>query len=160
MQRRQRQDHIPHHQLHRHPEEQSAHDPMLRHEPQSPANPIKNPRRRTSNKVVQHQPKQIYPRPTTRYHPRPQQPSRNHLRNVPPKQNTSLQNIQRPSHKPRHPDRRDCISLSPHLIRSIHSIRLPSRLPPCSRDRFPDRGPLRSPALFRPHTTPSTFPKS
>ena len=121
MQRRQRQHDISHHQLHRHPEKQPANHPMLRHKPQPPANPIKNPRRRTSNKVMQHQPKQINTRPATSNHPRPQQPSRNHLRNIPPKQNTSLQNIQRPSHEPANPDRRHRIPLCTHLIRSIHT---------------------------------------
>ncbi len=109
MQRRQRQHDIAHHQLNRHPEKQSANNPMLRHEPQPPANRIKNPRRRTGNEVVQRQPKHIRPRSTSRDHRRPKQSSRNHLRNVPPKQNTSLQNVQRPSHKPRNPDRRNRI---------------------------------------------------
>jgi hypothetical protein len=146
MQRRQRQHDVPHHQLHRHPKKQPAHHPMLRHEPQPPANPIKNPRRRTGNEVVQHEPQQINTGPATRNHSRPQQSGRDHFWNIPPKQNTSLQNIQRPSHEPRNPDRHHCISLSTHLIRRIHPFRPPSRSPPCSRDRFPDRGPLRSPA--------------
>jgi hypothetical protein len=116
VQRRQRQNDVPHHQLHRHPEKQPAHNPMLGHKPQPPANHIKYRRRRTRNKVVQHEPKHINSRPAAGNHSRPKQPRCNHLRNIPPKQNTSLQNIQRPRHKPRNPDRRHRIPFSSHAI--------------------------------------------
>ena len=160
MQRRQRQHDVTHRHFHRHPKEQPAHHPMLRHKPQPPARPIKNPRRRTSNKVVQHQPKQINSGAPILDHPRPQQPRSNHLRNVPPKQSASLQNIQSPRHEPRNSNRRHRIPSTSRPIPRAHDHASPFRSPPCSRGRTPDRGLFRSVAPNAPHSTPDAHTKS
>jgi hypothetical protein len=140
MQRRQWQHDVTHRQLHRHPKKQPAHHPMFRHKPQPPANPIKNPRRRTSYKVVQHQPKQIDSRASILDYSWPQQPRRNYLRNLRSKQDACLQNIQSPRHEPCNPNRRQRIPSSSRPIPRTHAHASPFRSPPCSRGRLSDRG--------------------